>query len=308
MESNFERLVRHHGELKFGTQNGPAVAKWVGYWTQTLSRNLELIGNFRTRNQIDFRDKTVLDLGCGTAGLSKVVTAEDGRYIGCDLFPAGLEMAAAFISDLPHPEKCALLQSSATSIALADRSVDIIVAFDVIEHLEGGWDWQLSFLREIRRVLRCGGMLLLTTPNRLYPYEGHTFLLGPQYLPVWLADEYIRRRNPSFLQEHGTYGNIKLVNPWQLRRLLRQSDLQLIHDFPFELDLENLGIRRVLLMRMLTMLGLGWLPTSNFSFTACRTEDWEKLRASRIMERRPSKFPRLHERLIGRRLTIRRGG
>jgi SAM-dependent methyltransferase len=297
MGSNFEHLVRRHAEMKFGTNDSVAVAKWVGYWTDTLSRNLGLISGFRARNQINFRDKMVLDVGCGTGGLSKIVTAEGGRYIGCDLFPAALEMAAAFISDLPQKEKCSLLRSSGTSIPLADRSVDIVVAFDVIEHFEGGWDWQLSFLREIRRVLRCKGVLLLTTPNRLYPYEGHTFLLGPQYLPVWLADQYIRWRNPSFLQEHGTYGEIKLLNPWQLKRLLRQSDLELVHDFPFETDLENLGLRRVLLMKILTTLGLGWSPTSSFWFTACRTEDWDKLRPFRIMVRRPSRFPGLQKRL-----------
>jgi len=275
--TNFQELVRHHAEIKFGKDNEAAIAKWVGYWTDTLSRNYGLVESFRSRIEINFQGKTVLDLGCGTGGLSKVITEEGGWYIGSDYFPAILEMAQAFVKDLPHPDKAALIRATGTDLPLASASVDIVVTFDVIEHLEGGIRWQEKYLQEIRRILRPDGMLLLVTPNRLYPFEGHTFLYGPQYLPVWLADRYIRWKNPSFLQEYKTYGQVKLLHPWTMKRLLRKAKLKVIHDLPWGLDLEDYPRLKRLNLWLLGKIGLGWALTSVFWFSAGREEDWEQL-------------------------------
>ncbi|MBI2816122.1 MAG: class I SAM-dependent methyltransferase [Acidobacteria bacterium] len=283
--SNFDRLARRNAELKFGKDNEAAIEKWVGYWTDTLSRNLGLVESFRTRIKIDFRGKTVLDLGCGTGGLSKMVTDEGGFYIGSDYFPAILEMAYAFISDLPNPNHASLIRASGTDLPLADGSVDVVVTFDVIEHLEGGESWQQSFLKEIRRVLRPKGVLLLVTPNRLYPFEGHTFLYGPQFMPVWLADRYIRWKNPSFLQEYKTYAQVKLLHPWTMKRLLDRAKLKIIHDFPCGLDWDDYPRRTRLMLWLLGKIGLGWALTSAFWFSAGREEDWDYLTTLKKKER-----------------------
>ncbi len=166
---------------------------------------------------------------------------------------------------------------------MADASIDVVIAFDVIEHLEGGRAWQRAFLEEIRRILRPKGMLLLTTPNRLYPFEGHTFMYGPQYLPVWLADKYIRWKNPSFLQEYKTYGNVKLLGPLAMKRLLEKSKLKVIHDLPWGLDYEDYPREKRIPLQLLR--GLGWGYTSGFWFSACREEDWEWMRRLRKKNR-----------------------
>jgi SAM-dependent methyltransferase len=283
--SHFETLARRNAEIKFGSDNQAAIDKWVGYWTDTLSRNVGLIEAFRSRLAINFGGKTVLDLGCGTGGLSKVVTDEGGFYIGSDYFQAIVEMANAFVLDLPHPQRASLIRASGTDLPLADNSVDIVVTFDVIEHLEGGEKWQQSFLNEIRRILRPNGVMLLVTPNRLYPFEGHTFLYGTQFLPVWLADMYIRWKNPSFLQEYKTYGQVKLLHPWKMKSLLSKAKLKIIHDFPCGLDWDDYPRRIRLLLRMLNIIGLGWSWTSAFWFSAGREEDWEYLTRLKKKER-----------------------
>ncbi|MBI3896631.1 MAG: methyltransferase domain-containing protein [Acidobacteria bacterium] len=270
--SNFYSLVRRDGEIKFGNGNEEAISKYIDYWTDTLTRNQQLVSAFRSRTKIDFQGKTVLDVGCGTGGMSQIITEEHGYYIGCDLFSGILEMAQAFISDLRHAEKAGLVRASGTHIPLADGSVDIVIAFDVIEHLEGGYGWQRSFLREIRRVLRPNGILLLTTPNRLHPFEGHTFMYGPHYLPVWLADRYIRWKNPSFLEEYRTYGQVKLLTPWKMKRLLDEAGLKLIHDFPWGKDLKDYPTGKRVLLRFLSKVGLGWIPPKTFWVSACREE------------------------------------
>ena len=194
-------------------KNSAAIAEWVEYWRETAARNIGLVEILSARTKVDFRNQTVLDVGCGTGGLAQVVAEQGGSYIGLDYYPAILEMAQAFLGDLPNSPQAALLRASGPSLPLRDASVDVVAAFDVIEHLVGGEPWQRAFLKEIRRVLRPDGVLLLTTPNRLHPFEPHARLYGPHYVPVSLADRYIRWRNPSFLREYSTYGEIHLLTP-----------------------------------------------------------------------------------------------
>lgn len=54
-------------------------------------------------------------------------------------------------------------QGNLAQLPLPDASVDVVVNFQVIEHL---WD-QSQFVGECRRVLRPGGVLLMSTPNRI---------------------------------------------------------------------------------------------------------------------------------------------
>jgi len=54
-----------------------------------------------------------------------------------------------------------------TELPFEDASFDLVVAFEVIEHLE---NWR-GFLEESRRVLAASGQLIVSTPNRLYYTE-----------------------------------------------------------------------------------------------------------------------------------------
>ncbi|MCH5643007.1 MULTISPECIES: bifunctional 2-polyprenyl-6-hydroxyphenol methylase/3-demethylubiquinol 3-O-methyltransferase UbiG [unclassified Gordonia (in: high G+C Gram-positive bacteria)] len=66
-------------------------------------------------------------------------------------------------------------QANLIDLPLPDASVDIVVNFQVIEHL---WD-QPAFVAECRRVLRPGGQLLMSTPNRITFSPGRDTPLNP---------------------------------------------------------------------------------------------------------------------------------
>jgi len=55
-------------------------------------------------------------------------------------------------------------RGSCAALPHRDASFDLVVAFEVIEHLE---NWR-EFLLEARRVLTPGGQFIVSTPNRLY--------------------------------------------------------------------------------------------------------------------------------------------
>ena len=55
-------------------------------------------------------------------------------------------------------------QASCGDLPYAEGSFDLIVAFEVIEHLP---DWR-QFLQEARRTLAPNGQFIVSTPNKLY--------------------------------------------------------------------------------------------------------------------------------------------
>ena len=94
-----------------------------------------------------------LDLGCGTGGALDALGTGAGPVLGLDLRPEGL-------ADTRRRRPDAwLVQADAVRLPLRDATVDVITALDVLEHLDDE-----TALDEIRRVLRPGGVLLLTVP------------------------------------------------------------------------------------------------------------------------------------------------
>jgi SAM-dependent methyltransferase len=109
------------------------------------------------------RGKRVLDAGCGAGyGSAELADAADS-VVGVDVAPEAIAFATAHYQ-LPNLR---FEQASCTALPNPDGSFDLVVAFEVIEHLA---DWR-AFLTEARRVLAPNGQLAVSTPNRLYYTE-----------------------------------------------------------------------------------------------------------------------------------------
>jgi SAM-dependent methyltransferase len=104
----------------------------------------------------------VLDAGCGT-GYGAAELSRASQVVGVDASTEAVAHARLNFSGAGvhfFPAVC-------EALPFADGSFDLVVAFEVIEHLER---WQ-DFLAEARRVLRPGGLLLVSTPNKAYYAE-----------------------------------------------------------------------------------------------------------------------------------------
>jgi ubiquinone biosynthesis O-methyltransferase len=109
------------------------------------------------------RGKRVLDAGCGAGYGSADLARSADRVVGVDRAPEAIEFARAHYA----AANLSFEEGSCEALPHADGSFDLVVAFEVIEHLQ---DWR-GFLKEARRVLGPNGQLVVSTPNKLYYTE-----------------------------------------------------------------------------------------------------------------------------------------
>jgi len=107
----------------------------------------------------------VLDAGCGTGGSLGWLT-QFGRPCGVDVHPVALQLATWH--GCPW-----LVQADVQALPFAAARFNIVTAFDVLYHDRVASDWDA--LRELARVLRPGGWLLLRLPAYDWLRGAHDF-------------------------------------------------------------------------------------------------------------------------------------
>ncbi|NDJ16214.1 class I SAM-dependent methyltransferase [Myxacorys almedinensis] len=163
--------------------------------------------------------KTVIDVGCGTGNLRPFVIRQFGsfnidhctnRYIGVDGiqydgFPTNAEFV---LQDLEYP-----------ITNLDSNLADVVVSVETIEHLEN----PRAFYRELSRLAKPGGLVLVTTPNQLSLLSKLTLLLKNQF--------------NAFQDAPGSYpSHITALLEIDLRRIAKECGLT-----PIEIRYSNRG-------------------------------------------------------------------
>jgi SAM-dependent methyltransferase len=142
----------------------------------------------------------VVDLGCGVGVTLEILLAgqRGGLVVGVDISEDAVQVAA----QLParHPAgRLGLLRADLTGpLPLADGSVDRALCHNVLEALPE----PQRFLREVHRVLRPGGWLLLTHPD----YDTLSFSSSDRELTRRLVQTYTDTQQPWMGAVDGTIG------------------------------------------------------------------------------------------------------
>ena len=105
--------------------------------------------------------RRVLDVGCGVGYGTSLLSSHAEYAVGFDVAREAAEHAAKTFTDADF------LCAEASHFPLPDASVDLVTAFEVIEHLD---DWG-ALIRESARVLSPDGVFLVSTPNTHYYAE-----------------------------------------------------------------------------------------------------------------------------------------
>jgi ubiquinone/menaquinone biosynthesis C-methylase UbiE len=123
-------------------------------------KNLTLIDIIRYKFASKYvEDKIVLDIACGS-GYGTILLSEHGarKVIGLDIdFNTILELQKQYHNNNNNIE---FINGSTYSIPFSDEYFDILVSIETLEHLEN----PDTFLNEARRVLKKGGIIIISTP------------------------------------------------------------------------------------------------------------------------------------------------
>jgi SAM-dependent methyltransferase len=172
--------------------------------------------------------KWVLDAGCG-AGQGTTYLADHGAayVVGVDIAPE----ATAFAHSRSTLGNLAFGAMDVVRLGFRSGSFDMVTSIEVIEHLID----PEQYVAEIRRVLKDGGELVLSTPNKLitspkpsmmWPYHIHEFypdelhaLLGRYFSQVerWGMYIPIYERHPARRIVHRLAPIFKPILPHRLR-------------------------------------------------------------------------------------------
>jgi len=167
------------------------IGRW--YWDYRDRRTLCYIGE----------EKNILDLGCGEGvTLEKIL----GRFPNRNVLGIDYEEEKVRICKTHHlPAR----QGSAYVLDLEDHSWDCCLLLEVIEHLEE----PQKALREIHRVLRKGGLLLL-----IFPHD-------------WLF-KAARLSFLKFKEAFSPSGHVKQWTPGKMRQALKEVGFEVQDEIP----------------------------------------------------------------------------
>ncbi len=106
------------------------------------------------------RDRVVLDIACGEGYGSRILSDTAARVYGVDIDAETIAEAVKKYAD----ENLAYMEGSAEKLEFPDDMFDVVVSFETIEHVDA--DMQKMFIREIRRVLKKDGCLVMSSPDK----------------------------------------------------------------------------------------------------------------------------------------------
>jgi len=175
----------------------------------------------------------VADIGCG-AGTQAYLWAESGHaFHGLDVNQPLIELARQRAREAGV--EASFEVGSATALPWDDESMDVCLLPELLEHVA---EWE-TCLDEAARVLVVGGVLYLSTTNKLCPKQGEFELPMYSWYPAPLKRHFERLATTSHPQlvNHATYPAVNWFSFYGLRAFLEKRGFECMDRF----DLAALG-------------------------------------------------------------------
>lgn len=148
---------------------------------RNITKRLEAIGTLGI-----LAGERCLDVGCATGDYTEEIARNFERVDAIDVERNRLDV----FRQERRLRNVVVAEMSVYSMDFEDGTFDAVTLIEVLEHLERPAD----ALAQVSRVLRPGGQLFITTPNRLWPFEQHGLKVRGKKRPgymfpglVWLS-------------------------------------------------------------------------------------------------------------------------
>lgn len=117
-----------------------------------------------------FRDKTIVDIGCGAGGKSLYYASRGAKeVIGVEILEKYRDEAENLAAELSLADKFRFVCADAAALPFADGSIDTIIMNDAMEHVAN----PEAVIDECLRVLKAGGRLFVNFPPINHPFGAH---------------------------------------------------------------------------------------------------------------------------------------
>lgn len=222
---------------------------------ERFERIIDLMLRVRRSLGLPVDGLSVADVGCN-AGTQCFLWARRGHRVhGLDINASLLEIAARRGKDMGLDVD--FRAGTATELPWESSTMDVLLMPELLEHVA---DWR-PCLTEAARVLRPGGVLFVSTTNRLCPRQMEFELPAYSWYPSWLKRRYERlavTTRPE-LVNHATYPAVHWFSPYELISTLDGLGLKGSDHFDW-IDLDRKSAPAALVVRLIRALPpLRWL-------------------------------------------------
>ena len=165
--------------------------------------------------------KSVLDIGCAEG----VLGSEIKKRYGCDVF--GMEINKYAIKQAQRLGIKVKMADLENKWPFPDNSFDVVMAAQIIEHVIN----TDNIILEANRVLKKGGLLIITTPNLANWFNRIIFLFGfqPFYTEISLKDKTLGLKfTRNFTKNREPIGHIRIFTLKGLIDLLEYHKLKIV--------------------------------------------------------------------------------
>jgi len=145
-----------------------------------------------------------LDIGCSNGIITKTIAPLFGNVVGVDFDAVAMRMV-----DQNAEINLKYVYGDAMCLPFANQSFDALVCSQTYEHVPS----DVKLFSEIYRVLKPGGVVYFSGPNKTFPVEPHYYLPFLQWLPEKWANRYVKLtgKGDEFYERSRTYWNLKKV-------------------------------------------------------------------------------------------------
>lgn len=149
-------------------------------------KTIEFYLQYTTEEEM-FKDKEILDIGCGAAGKSLYYASKGANHVtGIEIVEHYEQEANELAKKLKLENKFTFVLGDGAKMPFKENSFDTVIMNDAMEHV----DDPESVLKEINRVLKPKGRLYVNFPPYYHPYGAHlSDAMGMPWIQLFFSEK-----------------------------------------------------------------------------------------------------------------------